>query len=237
MSTQGTETWCTWMSRSSDASPTAVDTGSTDASRARRTPVPPAPGTATSTTGVDDHSRLARGELLTDEREETAAGFWKRANAFFAAAGITVKRGTDRQRLLLPRTRLRNSPRRGHHAQAPPPPRPTARSSGSSAPRGAWSYPWIIQEELEGRFLGLMAYPASKGLWGQEHARKPEIGPSVRDGALGDPCDMAKAGLPESQSPEDGSSHPPERRLKPVPALRRGLESEFVTFGARSDAQ
>src|SRR5436190_17671348 len=36
-------------------------------------------------------------------------------------------------------------------------------------------------------------------------------GPGVRDGALGDPRDMAKAGLPESQSPEDGSSHPSER--------------------------
>jgi SRSO17 transposase len=27
-----------------------------------------------------------------------------------------------------------------------------------------------------GRFLGLMAYPAPKGLWGQEHARKPAAG-------------------------------------------------------------
>jgi hypothetical protein len=61
--------------------------------------------------------------------------------------------------------------------------------------------------------------PDAERLMGQEHARKPEAGPSVRDGALGDPRDMAKAGLPESQSPEDGSSHPPERRLKPAPAL------------------
>jgi hypothetical protein len=61
--------------------------------------------------------------------------------------------------------------------------------------------------------------PDAERLMGQEHARKPEVGPSVRDGALGDPRDMAKAGLPESQSPEDGSSHPPERRLKPAPAL------------------
>ena len=41
---------------------------------------------------VDDHSRLAYSEDLTDERKETAAGFWKRANAFFADHGITVKR-------------------------------------------------------------------------------------------------------------------------------------------------
>jgi transposase InsO family protein len=39
---------------------------------------------------VDDHSRLAYSEQLDDERKETAAGFWLRANAFFAAAGITV---------------------------------------------------------------------------------------------------------------------------------------------------
>ncbi|WP_189536524.1 helix-turn-helix domain-containing protein, partial [Streptomyces roseolilacinus] len=32
---------------------------------------------------VDDHSRLAYSEVLTDERKETAAGFWQRANAFF----------------------------------------------------------------------------------------------------------------------------------------------------------
>ena len=41
---------------------------------------------------VDDYSRLAYSELLPDERKETAAAFWQRANAFFAAAGITVAR-------------------------------------------------------------------------------------------------------------------------------------------------
>lgn len=39
---------------------------------------------------VDDYSRLAYSEILTDERKETAAAFWKRARAFFADAGITV---------------------------------------------------------------------------------------------------------------------------------------------------
>jgi transposase InsO family protein len=39
---------------------------------------------------VDDFSRLAYSEQLGDERKETAAGFWTRANAFFAAAGVTV---------------------------------------------------------------------------------------------------------------------------------------------------
>jgi transposase InsO family protein len=39
---------------------------------------------------VDDHSRLAYSEILANERKETAAGFWRRAQAFFADAGITV---------------------------------------------------------------------------------------------------------------------------------------------------
>ncbi|MFM2438524.1 MAG: hypothetical protein RLZ55_1343 [Actinomycetota bacterium] len=41
---------------------------------------------------VDDRTRLAYSELLGDERKETAAGFWLRAEAHFAAAGITVRR-------------------------------------------------------------------------------------------------------------------------------------------------
>lgn len=39
---------------------------------------------------VDDHSRVAYSEILDDERKETAAGFWTRANAFFAGIGVTV---------------------------------------------------------------------------------------------------------------------------------------------------
>jgi transposase InsO family protein len=41
---------------------------------------------------VDDHSRLAYSEILTDEQGATAAAFWLRAQAFFAAHGITVRR-------------------------------------------------------------------------------------------------------------------------------------------------
>jgi len=40
---------------------------------------------------VDDYSRLAYSEELSDERKETAAGFWLRARAFFAEHGITVR--------------------------------------------------------------------------------------------------------------------------------------------------
>jgi transposase InsO family protein len=41
---------------------------------------------------LDDHSRLAYTEILTDERKDTAAAFWHRASSYFAACGITVRR-------------------------------------------------------------------------------------------------------------------------------------------------
>jgi transposase InsO family protein len=50
------------------------------------------PGYAYLHNAVDDHSRLAYTEILTDEKKETAAGFWERANAYFASCGIEVKR-------------------------------------------------------------------------------------------------------------------------------------------------
>lgn len=50
------------------------------------------PGYAFLHNAVDDHSRLAYTEILTDEKKDTAAGFWARANAYFESHGITVKR-------------------------------------------------------------------------------------------------------------------------------------------------
>lgn len=41
---------------------------------------------------VDDHSRLAYSEILGDERKETAAGFYRRAAAYFTVHGITIAR-------------------------------------------------------------------------------------------------------------------------------------------------
>jgi hypothetical protein len=41
-------------------------------------------------TAIDGHSRLAYSELLADERQETAAAFWIRANSWFTQCGITV---------------------------------------------------------------------------------------------------------------------------------------------------
>ena len=40
---------------------------------------------------VDDHSRLAYSEIHDDEKAATAVAFWRRARAFFADHGITVK--------------------------------------------------------------------------------------------------------------------------------------------------
>jgi transposase InsO family protein len=50
------------------------------------------PGYAFLHNAVDDHSRLAYTEILTDEKKDTTAGFWERANAYFESYGITVKR-------------------------------------------------------------------------------------------------------------------------------------------------
>ncbi|NEC05216.1 IS481 family transposase, partial [Streptomyces sp. SID7909] len=49
-------------------------------------------GTSFLHNAVDDHSRLAYSEILTDEKKETAVGFWQRAHAYFTAAGVTVQR-------------------------------------------------------------------------------------------------------------------------------------------------
>ncbi|MDA2895522.1 IS481 family transposase, partial [Mycobacterium sp. pW049] len=43
-------------------------------------------------TAIDAHSRLAYSELLADEGKDTAAGFWRRANAWFTDCGITVRK-------------------------------------------------------------------------------------------------------------------------------------------------
>jgi len=50
------------------------------------------PGYAFLHNAVDDHSRLAYTEILSDEKKETAAGFWARAHAYFESCGITVQR-------------------------------------------------------------------------------------------------------------------------------------------------
>ncbi|WP_203888328.1 IS481 family transposase, partial [Planotetraspora kaengkrachanensis] len=43
-------------------------------------------------TALDDHSRLAYTEILTDERKETASAFLTRARAWFASHDVTIER-------------------------------------------------------------------------------------------------------------------------------------------------
>lgn len=43
-------------------------------------------------TAIDGHSRLVYSEILADERKETAAAFWARANTWFKQCGITVQK-------------------------------------------------------------------------------------------------------------------------------------------------
>ncbi len=43
-------------------------------------------------TAIDDRTRLAYSEIHTDETAVTAAGFWKRASAWFATRGIVCER-------------------------------------------------------------------------------------------------------------------------------------------------
>ena len=43
-------------------------------------------------TAIDDYSRVAYTEVLPDETGRTCAGFWRRAQAWFAARGIVIER-------------------------------------------------------------------------------------------------------------------------------------------------
>jgi hypothetical protein len=66
--------------------------GELQGKRNRRSSAPAGRGWAFIHNAVDDHSRLAYCEIHSDERKETAAAFWNRANAYFDSVGITVRR-------------------------------------------------------------------------------------------------------------------------------------------------
>ena len=55
-------------------------------------PRPPKVGWRYIHTAIDDRTRLAYSEIRSDEKGATAAGFWKRASAWFARHGITCER-------------------------------------------------------------------------------------------------------------------------------------------------
>ena len=88
-------------------------------------------------TALDDRTRLAYSEHLDDERGETAAEFWSRANAWFGELGITCERViTDNggSTAAAPGTKPANAPARRSRKPAPTGPRPTAKSNASTAP-------------------------------------------------------------------------------------------------------
>ncbi len=62
-----------------------------------------------------------------------------------------------------------------------------------------------------------MAYPDPKGERDSSLPGKRRSGPGVRAEVSRDPRDMAKAGLPEAESPEDEKTHPPARHPVPAP--------------------
>jgi hypothetical protein len=68
----------------------------------------------------------------------------------------------------------------------------------SGAPRGALLYPQRSWEELEGRFLGLMADLDPKGEGDKSMPGKQWPCPGVWGGVLRDPRNMARAGLPDA---------------------------------------
>jgi hypothetical protein len=78
-------------------------------------------------------------------------------------------------------------------------------------------YPRRSRDELEGRFLGPMAHPEPKGEGNNRMPAKRRSCPGVGARRQRDPRDMAKAALPEAESPEDGKTHPPERHPRPAP--------------------
>ena len=94
-----------------------------------------------------------------------------------------------------------------------------------------------IRRNLEELFLDRMAYLDPKGDGDSSMPEKRRSRPDVRNDVPRDPCDMAKAGLPEAQSPEDANNHPPERRPKPAPVLHRHPFAAGATSRMWSDPQ
>jgi transposase len=99
---------------------------------------------------IDDATRLAYAEVLSDEKATTAIGFLRRAIAFFESHGMTV---FELQRLGLP---LSHSRDRLPHFGRPPPPHPAAAPADQrQAERfirtmlGGWAYGAIYATSAE----------------------------------------------------------------------------------------
>ena len=85
---------------------------------------------------IDDYSRVVYSEILDDDRKQTAAGFFQRANAFFKDLGITFQAVmTDNGACYRSRAFNQSCPQPASSTATPAPtgPIPTARSSASTA--------------------------------------------------------------------------------------------------------
>ena len=84
---------------------------------------------------IDGCTRIAYSEVLADEQGPTAAGFWRRAEAFFAALGIAVERVlTDNGPATAAASSTPPSATSRTATRAVTGPRPTARPSASTEP-------------------------------------------------------------------------------------------------------
>ena len=108
------------------------------------------------------------------------------------------------------------------------------------APRGAWSYSRCSRERLEEISLGPMTYLDTERRRGQQHVRKLVTVSRYRNGAPGDPCDMAKTRLFEAQVPvmemcilrhTTPGAEPPASGEPPL--LRPSPTSHAVSLGFR----
>jgi hypothetical protein len=84
--------------------------------------------------------------------------------------------------------------------------------------------PGAAGTKLEGRFVGPMAYPDPKGERNNRMPGKRRLAWVSGPGRSRDPRDMAKAGLPESQSPDDVMMRPSERHPIPTPCSATAWE-------------
>jgi site-specific recombinase XerD len=89
----------------------------------------------------------------------------------------------------------------------------------------------------QGGFLGPMANPDPKGDRNHSMPGKRRSGPGVRGDASRDPRDMAKAELPEAESPEDAKIRPPERHPEPASRSATASCAGCRSLGAWSVAQ
>ena len=89
-------------------------------------------------TAIDDRTRIAYSEILNDEQAVTAAAFWRRAAAWFAARGITSNVSSPTTAPATGPALAPRLPRHRHHVKKhPAPPAPDQRQGRTLPPHPA----------------------------------------------------------------------------------------------------